>query len=358
MSGGVDSSLAAVLLKEAGFDVVGLTMVLWDYDCCGGGHTRGCCDLSTVNDAREVAGATGIPHYTVNLREEFDRIVVENFVNNYLCGYTPNPCVLCNTAIKWDALLKKARSIGCDLIATGHYARIGSYTDGTFTLLTGIDPSKDQSYFLWGLCSSELAFTLFPLGAMTKTETRAEAARRNLHTANRSESQEICFITDNDYGRFLIHRLGDRIPLALTPGDILDISGKTIGRHRGAVFYTVGQRRGIGVALGYPAYVVRVDTAANTITIGSREDILSPSMFVVKPSWLRGFPPFSGIFSCKVRIRYRHQGVPAVVEMAPKGLNVIFKTPQPAVTPGQSAVFYDDDTVLGGGIIQSNDIQN
>ncbi|MFA6471092.1 MAG: tRNA 2-thiouridine(34) synthase MnmA [Candidatus Latescibacterota bacterium] len=357
MSGGVDSSLAAVLLKEAGFDVVGLTMMLWDYDSCGGEHARGCCDLSTVHDAREVAGAAGIPHYTVNLREEFDRMVVEDFVNNYLCGRTPNPCVICNTAIKWDALLKKARSIGCDLIATGHYARIGSYADGTFTLLTGTDQSKDQSYFLWGLCSSNLSRTLFPLGAMTKTETRVEAARRNLHTAKRSESQEICFITDNDYGRFLKHRLGDQIPLALTPGDILDTSGKIIGRHPGAAFYTFGQRRGLGVALGYPAYVVKVDALANTITVGGREDILSPAMFVAKPSWMRGVPP-ADIFSCNVRIRYRHQGVPAVVKMVPEGLNVIFKTPQPAVTPGQSAVFYDGDLVLGGGIIQSHDLQD
>ena len=266
MSGGVDSSLAAILLKEAGFEVVGLTMVLWDYDSCGGAHTRGCCDLSTVIDAREVAGAAGIPHYTVNLREEFDRLVVEDFVNNYLSGRTPNPCVICNTAIKWEALLRKARSIGCGLIATGHYARIGSNPDGTYSLLTGVDAAKDQSYFLWGLWSSELAATLFPLGAMTKIETRREAVRRNLRTAHRGESQEICFIADNDYGRFLRQRLGGRLPAPLTPGDILDISGRIIGRHRGAAFYTVGQRRGLGVALGYPAYVSRVDAAANTIT--------------------------------------------------------------------------------------------
>ena len=164
MSGGVDSSLSAVLLKEAGFDVVGLTMVLWDYDRCGGAHTRGCCDISTVNDAREVAVAAGFPHYTVNLREEFDRIVVEDFINNYLCGHTPNPCVLCNSAIKWVALLQKARSIGCDLIATGHYSQIGSHPDGTFSLLTGADSSKDQSYFLWGLRSlSNLRLLFFRL---------------------------------------------------------------------------------------------------------------------------------------------------------------------------------------------------
>ena len=354
MSGGVDSSLAAILLREAGFEVVGLTMVLWDYERCGGAHTRGCCDLSTVNDAREVAGAAGIPHYTVNLREEFDRLVVEDFVKNYLSGRTPNPCVICNTAIKWEALLRKARSIGCGLLATGHYARIGAYPDGTFSLLTGVDAAKDQSYFLWGLRSSELAATLFPLGAMTKIETRSEAARRNLRTAHRSESQEICFIADNDYGRFLRHRLGGRLPVPLTPGDILDTSGKIIGRHRGAAFYTVGQRRGLGVALGYPAYVSRVDAAANTITDGGREDILSRSMMVTGLSWVRGFPP-AKTFSCEARIRYRHRGVRAEVQMTPEGLRAIFDTSQSAATPGQSAVFYDGEEVLGGGIILSGE---
>jgi tRNA-uridine 2-sulfurtransferase len=352
MSGGVDSSLAAILLKEAGFEVVGLTMVLWDYDRCGGAHTRGCCDLSTVNDALEVAGAAGIPHYTVNLREEFDRLVVEDFVKNYLSGRTPNPCVICNTSIKWKALLRKARSIGSDLIATGHYARIGAYPDGSFSLFTGVDSAKDQSYFLWGLRSSELAATLFPLGAMTKTETRREAARRNLRTADRSESQEICFIPDDDYGRFLRQRLGDRLPLPLTPGDFLDTSGRIIGKHRGAAFYTVGQRRGLGAALGYPAYVIRVDAGTNTITVGGREDILSRSMTVGELNWVRGFPQ-ADTFSCEVRIRYRTRGVRAEVLVMPEGLRVIFESPQSAVTPGQSAVFYDGEEVLGGGVIIS-----
>ena len=192
---------------------------------------------------------------------------------------------------------------------------------------------------------------------MTKKETRREAAKRNLHTANRSESQEICFITDNDYGRFLKERLGDRMPPVLTPGNTLDISGKVIGRHSGAAFYTVGQRRGIGVALGYPAYVVKVNAEANTVTVGSREDILSSSMMVTSQNWIRGFPP-SEKFSCTVRIRYRHQGVPAVVESTPEGLSVVFETPQPAVTPGQSAVFYDGTVLLGGGIIRSSDLSD
>lgn len=352
MSGGVDSSLAAVLLHEAGFDVIGLTMILWDYNRCGrGGNERGCCDLSTADDARRAASAFGIPHYTVNMREDFNCTVIEDFIRNYLAGRTPNPCVLCNTLIKWRALRAKASALGFDCISTGHYARIGAHSDGTFSLLSGIDTAKDQSYFLWGLTSGDLATTIFPLGGMTKTETRTEARKRRLPTSERTESQEICFITDNDYGRFLTHRFDNSLPLPLRPGKILDTTGAVIGEHRGAAYYTVGQRKGLGIALGHPAYVSRIDAAANTITVGQKEDLLSEAMSVTGISWTRGFPP-PDEFRCTVRIRYRHPGVSSVVCITAEGAVITFDTPQSAVTPGQSAVFYDGNRVIGGGFIE------
>ncbi len=352
MSGGVDSSLAAIALKEAGFEVVGLTMHLWDYDHSGGqGNSSGCCDLSTVEDARKVAADAGFPHYTVNLREEFERFVVDDFISMYLSGWTPNPCVRCNTFIKWNVLQKKARSIGCDLIATGHYARIARHDDNTFSLLKGVDRAKDQSYFLWGLDSDNLATTLFPLGSRTKNDTRQEAQTRSLKPGRRRESQEICFIPDNDYGRFLLYRFKENPPLPLKEGNTLSISGEVIGRHNGAAYYTVGQRKGTGIALGRPVYVTAVDTSANTITVGEKDDLLSHGMSVIQEMWTRGFPP-SGVFKCTTRIRYRNPGIPSELTVTPEGITVTFAAPQMAVTPGQSAVFYDGDTVLGGGIIE------
>ena len=352
MSGGVDSSLAAVLLKEAGFEVIGLTMKLWDYEGSGGArNARGCCDISTFRDARYVAESAGIPHYTVNLREEFERAVIDNFVSEYLSGRTPNPCVLCNTAIKWRALRKKAQGLGCDLIATGHYARIARHEDGTCSLLEGIDKKKDQSYFLWGLDSGDLSTTLFPLGVMTKDKTRAESGRRVLKTAERIESQEICFIPDNDYGRFLRHRIVGDQPVSLTEGDILDTSGTVIGKHRGAAYYTVGQRKGLGIALGRPRYVTAVDAAANTITVGDSAETASSSMKVTGINWIRGFPPGDS-FRCRTRIRYRHSGALSTVRLTGDGVEVMFDCPQRAVTPGQSAVFYSGEVVLGGGLIE------
>jgi len=353
MSGGVDSSLAAVILKEAGFEVIGLTMKLWDYEGSGGGrNVRGCCDISTFRDARYVAESAGIPHYTVNLMDEFERVVIDYFVSEYLSGRTPNPCVLCNTAIKWRALRKKAQGLGYDLLATGHYARIARNDDGTHSLLEGVDRKKDQSYFLWGLDSDDLSSTLFPLGIMTKEKTRAESVRRVLKTAERIESQEICFIPDNDYGRFLRRRITGEQPRSLTEGDTLDTSGTVIGKHRGAAYYTVGQRKGLGIALGHPLYVTAIDAAANTITVGDSADTASSSMRVAGVNWIRKFPPGDS-FRCRTRIRYRHSGALSAVRLIDDGVEVTFDSPQRAVTPGQSAVFYDGEVVLGGGVIES-----
>ena len=351
MSGGVDSSLAAILLTEAGFEVIGLTMHLWDYDHFRRRRNdRGCCDLSTFEYARKVAFSAGIPHYTVDLREEFERLVVEDFISEYLSGRTPNPCVRCNTFMKWHVLQMKARMLGCELIATGHYARIASHDDSTYSLLAGVDTTKDQSYFLWGLNSEKLAATIFPLGSITKEQTRKEAGKRNLKTARRRESQEICFIPDNDYGGFLCDRFQDNPPLPLTEGEILTTSGATAGRHRGAAYYTIGQRRGLGIAFGHPVYVTAVDIKRNAITVGEEDDLLSRTMMVTGITWTRGFPP-SDVFRCSTRIRYSHSGATSEVTVTPDGANVMFDNPQRAITPGQSAVFYDGDMVLGGGVI-------
>ncbi|MFC1560942.1 tRNA 2-thiouridine(34) synthase MnmA [Candidatus Latescibacterota bacterium] len=354
MSGGVDSSLAAILLKEAGFDVIGLTMRLWDYKSYGRlSDERGCCGLSTVIDAKKVAASAGIPHYIVNLQDEFDKTVVDNFFKEYIFGRTPNPCVLCNQIIKWHVLHKKALSTGFDLFATGHYARIAHHNDGSYSILAGIDNMKDQSYFLWALESKSLSTTLFPLGAMTKSETRIKARKLNLKTAYRTESQEICFIPNNDYRGFLRQRFKTDMPASMTEGNILDMSGKTLGKHSGTAFYTIGQRKGLGISVGYPVYVKELDTEKNRIIIGSKDDLFSKSMLVKHDNWFRGFS-LGKVFRCLTRIRYRHPGVMSEVTVSSDGVTVTFDEPQCAVTPGQSAVFYDGDIVIGGGIIEKS----
>ncbi len=351
MSGGVDSSLAVYLLKEAGFEVVGLTMHLWDYaHFRGRRNNRGCCDLSTMDSARKTAFSAGIPHYTIDLREEFEHLVVENFISEYLSGRTPNPCVRCNTFMKWHVLQMKACALGCELIATGHYARIASHDDGTYSLLTGVDTTKDQAYFLWGLNSEKLATTIFPLGSITKEQTRKEAKKRNLKTSNRPESQEICFIPDNDYGGFLYDRFQDNPPLPLTEGEILTTSGSSAGRHRGTAYYTIGQRRGLGVSFGHPIYVTAIDIKRNAVTVGEEKDLFSRSMTVTGVTWTRGSPP-SDVFRCSTRIRYSRQGSQSEITVTQDGADVLFDKPQRAITPGQSAVFYDGGIVLGGGVI-------
>ncbi len=354
MSGGVDSSLAAYLLTEAGFEVVGMTMLLMD-DEYYSAHSdeRGCCGLSQVQDARAVAAMIGIPHYTVNLREEFERKIINDFLKAYISGHTPNPCVLCNRIIKWRALQKKARSIGFDLFATGHYTRIARHSDGSYSLLTGVDSAKDQSYFLWALDPKCLSSTLFPLGMMTKEETRRKARKLQLKTAHRAESQEICFIPDNDYRKFLRHRFKDEIPFSMTEGNIVDKSGKIVGKHNGTACYTIGQRKGLGISAGYPVYVTALDAENNNIEIGRKEDLLSKSMMVRYENWIRGFPP-GEVLRCTTRIRYRHPGVTSEVTVSTDGVKVVFDIPQSAVTPGQSAVFYDGEVLIGGGIIESS----
>ncbi len=355
MSGGVDSSLSAVLLKEAGFEVVGLTMVLFDRTGNDGSDGDGSGnDSPAAVAAKKVADDAGIPHYTVNLSAKFESAIIDYFLKTYTSGATPNPCVRCNKLVKWNLLRQKAREIGCDLLATGHYARIARYRDGTNTLMTGVDRTKDQSYFLWKLDSNDLSTTVFPLGMRTKTDTRRSAEKRRLVTSQRAESQEICFIPDNDYRRFLRERLNDNLPVSMNEGNIIDREGKTIGKHHGIAFYTIGQRRGLGLAVGYPVYVTALDAERNLVRVGQKEELLSRSMVVQEANWSRGFPP-RDVFRCLTRIRYRHPGAMADVAVTPDGIMVTFDKPQSAITPGQSAVFYDGDIVLGGGIIDKTE---
>jgi tRNA-specific 2-thiouridylase len=350
MSGGVDSSVAVLLLKKQGYHVSGATMKLWDYDDVGGNTAhQGCCDLSAINDARAVCDALDVPHYVFDFTRRFQDTIIENFVGEYLDGRTPNPCVLCNSLIKWDAFLARAMELGHDAIATGHYARTG-YDDATdrFYLKRGTDDTRDQSYVLWGLSQNALRRTLFPMGDITKSETRRLAAEAGLKTARIAESREICFVADDDYERFIRDWSVEDIP----PGDIVDETGRVIGTHKGIPFYTVGQRRGLGIAHPAPLYVKRIDVENRRIVVGEKDELSSTEMAVRRVNWVSSAPRQSP-FDAAVQIRYQHTAAPArVMPQAKDRLHVTFEMPQWAITPGQSAVVYDGDTVLAGGIIE------
>ncbi len=357
MSGGVDSSIAAALLHEQGHRVVGVTMKLWDYDDVGGDENldHACCTIESTNDARAVCAKLGVPHYTLDLRDAFERSVIEDFVSEYESGRTPNPCVRCNSRIKWKTLLTRARALGADYIATGHYARLIRRDDGVVELRAGLDPKKDQSYALWGVPQETLGMTLLPLGDMTKSDTRRLAADLRLATADKPESQDICFVPDNDYGRFLAEwsERSGRANSALTPGDIRDGRGDVIGRHRGVAHYTVGQRKGLGVAVGRPQFVTRIDAPSGTIWVGDPDELMADGLRATESNWTLGAPPSPGS-SVDIRIRYNAAGAPAHVSAESDGTFVAtFDAPQRAITPGQSAVVYDGDLVLGGGVIDS-----
>lgn len=351
MSGGVDSSVALLLLKQQGYTVAGATMKLWEYDAVGGAGDRpgGCCDLNAINNARAVCEAVGVPHYVFDFSERFHRTVIANFVSEYRAGRTPNPCVVCNSEIKWEIFLERALQIDCDAIATGHYARVGfDSSTGRYAIRKGIDATRDQSYALWGIRQPALARTVLPVGALTKVEVRRIAAEAGLKTAQAAESMEICFVTDNDYGRFIREWSGDDIPA----GEIVDRSGMVLGRHRGIPFYTIGQRKGLGIAHPTPLHVLRIDPGHNRLIVGDKSDLNREEMTVGEINWVSR-PPAERPFSCEVKIRYQHRAGPAEVTPQADGrLLVRFALAQPAITPGQSAVFYDDDIVLAGGIIE------
>lgn len=353
MSGGVDSSVTAALLHEQGYEVVGITMKTWDYTSSGvrTGKEVGCCSLESMNDARAVAVRLGFPHFIVDIREDFGDWVIERFTEAYLSGRTPNPCILCNTHIKWAALLRRADRLGCDYIATGHYARI-RYDEalGRYIISRGRDLNKDQSYVLWGIAQEHLARTLLPLGDYTKPEIRRMAAAMGFERlSQKPDSYEICFIPDNDYRRFLRQRVPE-LDRQIGSGKFVLKDGTVVGTHQGYPFYTIGQRHGLGLALGYPVYVTRIDPATNTITVGSREELLRQRL-VARQINLVKYPDLHEERPAVGKIRYKDEGAPCLVWQEEEALHVAFAEPRPAITPGQAVVLYEGDDVLAGGWI-------
>jgi tRNA-uridine 2-sulfurtransferase len=351
MSGGVDSSLAAILLAQQGFQVFGVTMKLWDYDDVGGSTNQksSCCNIDLIEGAKAVCAKFNIPHYVLNMAKDFEESVIADFVTEYKQGRTPNPCVVCNTRIKWDVLLEKVRSMGADYLATGHYAQVEFYPKSSrWILKKGLDQKRDQSYFLWGVKQDSLSKTLFPLGKMTKKRVRQLARENNLRTAENPESREICFVTDDNYRRFLKEYAG----LDPQVGNVIDENGAVVGEHNGVVNYTIGQRRGLNIALGYPVYVKKIDAQKNEIHIASGENMKVSNFIVDSLNWVSIVEPYKEI-DCNVKIRYtirEHSARLKVLEN--NDCEIHLSEPIAAITPGQSAVFYNQDVVLAGGIIK------
>jgi len=349
MSGGVDSSVAAALLLERGYEVIGLTMDLFALppELCRQETLRSCCGRGAVESANAVAARLGIPHYLIDLKEAFDKYVITDFCEEYRRGRTPNPCIRCNQYLKFGLLWEKAQKLGADFIATGHHAQIEyNPRDSLYYLKKGKDRSKDQSYFLYPITQSQLEHTLFPVGGYTKEEIRKIARQLGLPSAERAESQEVCFIPDRDYIRFL----KERIPAAFQPGPIVDENNRRIGTHQGIAAYTIGQRRGMGIAFSHPLYVVALKPAENIVVAGEKASLYRSSLLASRVNFIN--PPQERCFKVKARIRYRHEEAEAVVECIDDArVKVDFSRPQRAITPGQSVVFYDGDYVLGGGVI-------
>lgn len=343
MSGGVDSSVSAALLVAQGFTVVGLTMKLFCY--ADNDRSKSCCSLESIAAARQAADTLGMAHFVIDCEKQFARDVVDCFVSEYRNGRTPNPCVTCNQHIKFGLLLDKARAFGCDYLATGHYARIRTYR-GRPVLARGSDAKKDQSYFLWALSRKQLAQIIFPLGGLTKPQVRGIARSHGFISADRPESQELCFVQHGTYADFLKERIK---PI---PGDIVDTDGNVLGRHKGIIHYTVGQREGLGIALGRPQYVLRIDAAENRIVVGDDHLLRISDCTVSNVNWILPMP--SRAVKARVKIRHQHKGAAAVIKpLSDSTANIAFDQPQRAVTPGQSAVFYKGELVLGGGIIEA-----
>jgi len=349
MSGGVDSSATAALLLEQGYDVVGITLKLWPQDCVSRAEDK-CCGPQAVMDARAVCHRLGIPYYLVDEAEEFQQQVIQYFAEEYKAGRTPNPCVMCNERLKFGTLISRARRLGAEFVATGHFARVEACpVTGRHLLKRGRDPRKDQSYFLFSLKQSQLAHVLFPLGAMTKSDTREVARECELKTAEKEESMEICFVPDKDYGRFLEQsKLVQR-----HQGEIVDQQGRVLGRHHGIEFFTIGQRKGLGLSSPRPLYVVALDPGQNRVVVGDEDALAADNFVVERCNWIPWETPPATLMA-SAKIRYNHPGTGATVTPRADGTaEVRLEAPQRAITPGQACVFYQDDLVLGGGWITS-----
>lgn len=350
MSGGVDSSVAAAILVEQGYEVIGVTLNLWPRLQSQAERDDACCSLAAVEDARSVADKLGIPHYTLNFRDVFERTVIQNFVDEYARGRTPNPCLRCNEHVKFDSLLLKALGLGAEFIATGHYARIDrNATGGRYRLRRGLDSDKDQSYALYTLKQDQLSHTLLPLGGLRKAETRRLAAAFDLPVAEKPDSQEICFVPENDYGGFLREYAG----LRPAPGEIVTEDGIVLGRHRGIPYYTVGQRRGLGLAAAQPYYVLALDVQRNRVVVGAERDLYA-SALVAEEVNLISEPGLDGPRPVTAKVRYRAPEVQAtVMPLSDGNIQVTFAKPQRAPAPGQAVVLYQGDDVFGGGTIRA-----
>jgi tRNA-specific 2-thiouridylase len=344
MSGGVDSSLATALLKEADYEVIGVTMQIWPREASESEKFGGCCGVEAVDAAKQVAYKLGIPHYVMDLRDIFAQKVIADFCQEYSLGRTPNPCIRCNQYVKFEALLQRAKELDADLLATGHYARIHQSTNG-YRLLKAADPNKDQSYFLYTLGQRELQHLLFPVGNLHKLEVRKLATKLGLPTANRPDSQDVCFIPDNDYRPFI----AKHVPLE--PGDIVESKGRILGKHRGLAQYTVGQRHGLGLASNQPRYVLKLDTATNRLVVGTKGQLLSNRLLASQLSWVSGKVPQE---ANNITAKIRYKSPEAATKLYPRNgtVEVHFYQPQWAIAPGQAVVFYQGEVVLGGGVIE------
>lgn len=351
MSGGLDSSVVAMMLHEQGYEVIGITMKTWDYATAGGNKkTTGCCSLDDINDARQMAVTLGFPHYILDIRGEFGDYIIDNFVEEYIAGRTPNPCVLCNTHIKWDALLKRADKLGCEFIATGHYAQVRQ-ENGRYVVSKGLDESKDQSYVLWGLSQESLARTIFPLGKYRKSEIRDMALKSGFEEiAKKSESYEICFVPDNDYRGFLKRKV-EGLEERVKGGKFVTTDGEVLGEHEGYPFYTVGQRKGLNVAVGHPLFVTKIEPETNTVVLGTKED-LDKQEATVRDVNLIKYAELPADFEALTKVRYKHAGALSTLNMTDGKVKVEFYGKVSAIAPGQSAVFYEGNDLIGGGFIE------
>lgn len=348
LSGGVDSSVAAYLLKEQGYDVIGVTMQIWqEEDSCTLEENGGCCGLSAVEDARRVAQKLDIPYYVMNFRKEFQEQVIDYFVREYLEGRTPNPCIACNRYVKWESLLKRSLEIGADYIATGHYARVEQLPNGRYAIRNSVTAKKDQTYALYNLTQEQLSRTLMPVGAYTKEEIRKIAEEAGLPVAHKKDSQEICFVPDNDYAGFIKKSTGQNIP----KGNFVLADGNVIGEHQGIIRYTIGQRKGLNLSMGHPVFVTEIRPDTNEVVIGENEDLFVNTLICDRVNFM-AIEGLEGEVRLKAKIRYNHTGADCVISPLEDGkVQVTFDQPQRAITPGQAVVFYQGEYVAGGGII-------